>query len=72
MKNILVFMMLFFLLSCATRAPNLTDNRDDRQVKQEAFVRHEGVKQTLYYPTGFYSGGAGQAQDRTARAWWNQ
>jgi hypothetical protein len=66
MKNMSVFIMFLCLTACVTTSP------DSSHAKQEKFVRYEGVKQKLYYPAGFYSYDAQRAQDRSARAWWNQ
>lgn len=72
MKSMIVLLTLFCLIACVTRLPDAKENMASSHVKQEKFVQYPGVKQKLYYPAGFYSYNAKQAQDRSARAWWNQ
>jgi len=72
MKSMIIVLTLACLTACATTSSNSEDKQNSGHVSHVKFVRHEGVKHRLYYPAGFYSEDAEQAQDRSARAWWNQ
>lgn len=74
MKCMIILLTLVCLTACATTSSNATSEEkpNSGHVERVKFVRHEGLKQKLYYPAGFYSEDAAQAQDRSARAWWNQ
>lgn len=74
MRCMIIVFTLVCLTACATTSPkpHSEEKPNSGHTTHVKFVRYEGVKQKLYYPAGFYSENAEQAQDRTARAWWNQ
>ncbi|MDF1684578.1 MAG: hypothetical protein P1U36_07940 [Legionellaceae bacterium] len=77
MIRMIILLTLVCLTACATTSSKSNSNAEEKinssHTAHVKFVRHEGLKQKLYYPAGFYSeDNAEQAQDRTARGWWNQ
>ncbi|MDF1826887.1 MAG: hypothetical protein P1U39_01240 [Legionellaceae bacterium] len=71
---IIIILTLACITACVTTSQraNTNTNRDASPARQATFVRYEGVKHKLYYPSNFYTDNTEQAQDRSARAWWNQ
>lgn len=72
MKSSLVFITCLCLIACVPHSPELKEKMGTSHAAQETFVRSDRVKQKLYYPASFYVNDAARAQERSARAWWNQ